>query len=65
IELDGIPGAAAMAAAREAGFIVNAVTPTAIRLAPPLVISEGELRRFLDALPAILEAARAPGEGTP
>ncbi len=47
-----------MAAAREGGFIVNAVTPTAIRLAPPLVISEEELRGFLDALPAILGAAR-------
>jgi acetylornithine aminotransferase len=47
-----------MVAAREAGFIVNAVTPTAIRLAPPLVISEDELRGFLDALPDILAAAR-------
>jgi len=47
-----------MAAAREAGFIINAVTPTAIRLAPPLVISVEELRSFLDALPAVLAAAR-------
>jgi acetylornithine/N-succinyldiaminopimelate aminotransferase len=58
IELDGIPSAAVMTAAREAGFIVNAVTPTALRLAPPLVLSEGELRGFLDALPGILVAAR-------
>ena len=58
IELSGTPAPAAMAAAREAGFIVNAVTPTALRLAPPLVISEGELTSFVDALPAILEAAR-------
>ena len=65
IELDGIPSAAVVAAARDAGFIVNAVTPTALRLAPPLVISEEELRSFLDALPAILEAARAAGEATP
>ena len=65
IELDGILSAAVMAAAREAGFIVNAVTPTAIRLAPPLVISEGELRGFLDALPAILDVARAAGEAAP
>jgi acetylornithine aminotransferase len=63
VELDGIPAAAAMAAARDAGFIVNAVTPTALRLAPPLVISEDELQGFLDALPAILESARATGEG--
>jgi len=58
IELDGIPASAVMAAAREAGFIINAVTPTAIRLAPPLVISAEELRSFLDALPAVLAAAR-------
>lgn len=64
IELDGIPAPAVMAAARDAGFIVNAVTPTALRLAPPLVISDDELRGFLDALPAILEAARALGEAT-
>ena len=57
IELSGTPAPAVMAAAREAGFIVNAVTPTAVRLAPPLVISEGELRSFVDALPGILEAA--------
>ena len=58
IELDGIPSTAVMTAAREAGFIVNAVTPSALRLAPPLVLSEDELRGFLDALPAILAAAR-------
>lgn len=64
VELDGIPASAAMTAARDAGFIVNAVTPTALRLAPPLVISEDELRGFLDALPAILEVARAHAAGT-
>ncbi|MEO6998409.1 MAG: aminotransferase class III-fold pyridoxal phosphate-dependent enzyme, partial [Terracoccus sp.] len=59
IELDGIPAPAAMAAAREAGFIVNAVTPTALRLTPPLVISDDELGSFVAALPAILAAAKA------
>ncbi|MEW1955802.1 acetylornithine transaminase [Terrabacter sp. NPDC080008] len=59
IELDGIPSSAAMAAARDAGYILNAVTPTALRLAPPLVLSEAELQGFLDDLPAILDAARA------
>ncbi|HET7398477.1 MAG TPA: acetylornithine transaminase [Intrasporangium sp.] len=61
IELDGIPAPAAMAAAREAGYIVNAVTPTALRLAPPLILSESELQGFLDDLPAILAAARSAG----
>jgi len=59
IELSGIPAPAAMAAAREAGFLVNAVTPTALRLAPPLVITHGELQGFLDALPQILGSAKA------
>ncbi|GAA6527015.1 acetylornithine transaminase [Intrasporangium sp. DVR] len=57
IELSGIPAPAAMAAARDAGFIVNAVTPTALRLAPPLVLSDAELEGFIDALPAILATA--------
>ncbi len=61
IELDGIPAPAAMVAARNAGFIVNAVTPTALRLTPPLVISADELQSFLAALPAILEVAKGVG----
>ncbi|MEO7446695.1 MAG: acetylornithine transaminase [Humibacillus sp.] len=65
LELDGPPAAAVMAAARDAGFIVNAVTPTALRLAPPLVISAVELTGFLEALPAILQAARAAEGGQP
>ncbi|MDN5789506.1 MAG: acetylornithine transaminase [Micrococcales bacterium] len=58
IELDGIPAAAAATAAREAGFIVNPVTPTTLRLVPPLILSEAELGQFTAALPAVLERAR-------
>ncbi|WP_327046347.1 acetylornithine transaminase [Microbispora sp. NBC_01189] len=47
------------AAAQEAGFLVNALQPDAVRLAPPLVITESDARTFLDALPGILEAADA------
>ncbi len=46
-------------AAREAGFLVNAVQPDAVRLAPPLVLSADEAGTFLAALPAILDAAGA------
>ena len=50
------------AAARRAGFLVNAVQPDAIRLAPPLIITAGQAASFLDALPAILDdAANAQG----
>ena len=44
-------------AAREAGFLVNAATPEVVRLAPPLVITEGQVDAFLAALPGILDAA--------
>jgi acetylornithine aminotransferase len=42
------------AAARRAGFLVNAVQPDAIRLAPPLILSATEADEFTAALPAIL-----------
>ncbi|MFF4129865.1 acetylornithine transaminase [Microbispora rosea] len=45
------------AVAQEAGFLVNALQPDAVRLAPPLVITESDVQTFLDALPGILEAA--------
>jgi acetylornithine/N-succinyldiaminopimelate aminotransferase len=45
------------AAAREAGFLVNALLPDAIRLAPPLVITAAEADEFVTALPRILGAA--------
>ncbi len=47
------------AAARRAGFLVNAVQPHAIRLAPPLIITAAEASAFLSALPAILDDAAA------
>ena len=47
-------------AARDAGFLVNAAAPDVIRLAPPLIITEGQVGSFLDALPGILDAGVAP-----
>ena len=43
------------AAARRAGFLVNAVQPDAIRLAPPLILSAGQADEFIAALPGILD----------
>ena len=52
------PAAAAVeAAARRAGFLVNAVQPDAIRLAPPLILSAEQAGSFTAELPAILESA--------
>jgi acetylornithine/N-succinyldiaminopimelate aminotransferase len=45
------------AAAQEAGFLINALQPDAVRLAPPLVITDSEIESFLAAFPGILEAA--------
>jgi acetylornithine aminotransferase len=43
------------AAARRAGFLVNAVQPDAVRLAPPLILSAAEADEFAAALPGILD----------
>jgi len=43
------------AAARRAGFLVNAVQPDAIRLAPPLILSAAEADEFIAALPGVLD----------
>ncbi len=53
------------AAARRAGFLVNAVQPDAIRLAPPLIITAAEASAFLSALPAILDDAAAAKAAAP
>ena len=50
--------AAAEAAARDAGFLVNACAPDVLRLAPPLVVTAEQLDGFADALPGVLRAAR-------
>ena len=38
-----------------AGFIVNAPTPDALRLTPPLVITTGHIDTFVAELPTLLE----------
>jgi acetylornithine aminotransferase len=48
---------AAETAARNAGFLINAAAPDVLRLAPPLVITEAQIDRFLAALPTILDQA--------
>jgi acetylornithine/N-succinyldiaminopimelate aminotransferase len=53
--------AGAAAAALEAGFIVNAVTPDTIRLAPPLVLTAEQADDVIAALPAILDHAAREG----
>ena len=48
--------------ALEAGFLVNAVAPQAIRLAPPLIIEAHELDTFVAALPELLAGLGTPAQ---
>jgi acetylornithine aminotransferase len=57
LELTQPVSAAVESAARRAGFLVNAVRPTSIRLAPPLILTADEADLFSAALPSILDAA--------
>jgi acetylornithine/N-succinyldiaminopimelate aminotransferase len=66
IVLDRPAAAAVEAAAQRAGFLINAVLPDVIRLAPPLVLTPAEADSFIAALPGILDTASvvpAGGEG--
>ena len=52
------PAATAVeAAARRAGYLVNAVQPDVIRVAPPLLLSAAQADGFTGALTPILESA--------
>jgi len=64
VELSTACAAEAFAAALEAGFIVNNPTPTAIRLAPPLVLTDADADAFLAAWPGILDTATGTGGST-
>ncbi|TXK40411.1 acetylornithine transaminase [Nonomuraea sp. C10] len=44
-------------AAQDAGFLVNAVQPDAVRIAPPLVVTAGQVDAFTAAFPNILTEA--------
>ncbi|MCT2279467.1 acetylornithine transaminase [Micromonospora chalcea] len=60
IVLDQPVSAAAAAALREAGFLVNPVQPDVVRLAPPLILTVAQADAFVAALPAALSAAAPP-----
>ncbi|MCP2340815.1 acetylornithine aminotransferase [Actinomadura rupiterrae] len=57
IVLTADASAAVQDAALAAGFLVNALRPNAVRLAPPLTLTAAQARTFVDALPAILQEA--------
>jgi acetylornithine aminotransferase len=45
------------AAARDAGFLVNAAAADVVRLAPPMIITDAQIDNFLTALPGVLDTA--------
>ncbi|CAM3822288.1 acetylornithine transaminase [Nocardiopsis rhodophaea] len=57
IQLSAPVAAALQERAAAHGFLINAVAPDTIRIAPPLTISRSEVLEFTGALPAILAEA--------
>lgn len=57
--------AAVVASALAHGFIINNPTPHRIRLAPPLVLTQGDADAFLAAWPGILDEALGMTAATP
>ncbi len=58
------PAASAVeSAARQFGYLLNAVQPDAVRLAPPLILSADQANSFVAALPEIMtQAAQSLGQ---
>jgi acetylornithine aminotransferase len=56
------PATRAAAELLSQGVVVNAVTPTAIRLAPSLLISEAEIHQAVSALSAVFAELQAEHE---
>jgi acetylornithine/N-succinyldiaminopimelate aminotransferase len=56
---DGRDAKVVETACRERGLIVNAVTPTALRLAPPLLVSDDEIDTAVGILAAVLASEEA------
>lgn len=54
------------AALEDAGYLVNATSPTVLRLAPPLILTDEQADGFVAALPAALDAVldTDTGKGT-
>jgi predicted acetylornithine/succinylornithine family transaminase len=59
-ELDGVEAPAAYRTLLDRGLIVNAVTPTSLRLAPPITVSDAEIEEAVALLAAELDGVEAP-----
>ncbi len=58
VELEGVDARAVAADCLAAGLVVNGVTPTALRMAPPLIIEDGHIAEAVAVLSEVLAAHR-------
>jgi acetylornithine/succinyldiaminopimelate/putrescine aminotransferase len=56
IELTAERSADVVSEALKRGLVVNNVTPSAVRLAPPLVVSEQQIARAIEILASVIGA---------
>jgi 4-aminobutyrate aminotransferase-like enzyme len=59
VEVAGAQAKTVVAKCMEQGLVVNAVTDSALRLAPSLLVSEAEIDEAVDILGRVLEGASA------
>ena len=64
-EAVGCSGPEVAAACLEAGLVVNGITPTAVRFAPPLVVSSAEIDEGLSIFAEVLAGNGKPQEANP
>ena len=55
VELNGVDARVAAARCLEEGLVLNGVTPTALRLAPPLIVTPDQVSEAVAILAPILE----------
>ena len=60
---DGIDAKAVYLDLLERGLIVNAVTPTTVRLLPPITVSDAEIDEAVGLIRASLDAQTSPARG--
>jgi predicted acetylornithine/succinylornithine family transaminase len=65
VELDGLDARAVNAALLDAGVVANAVTPSALRLAPSLLIDDDQIDQAVTTLGRVLAAASTTPGSTP
>jgi acetylornithine/N-succinyldiaminopimelate aminotransferase len=59
-ELTSVSGPDLASACLDRGLVVNGITPTAIRLTPPLTVSEAEIDEAVELLRGVLGEMAAP-----